>query len=51
MPAEDFDALAWLPEAELAEHFAAPLDQVRVRRRERGRARAAGGESGRADAY
>jgi hypothetical protein len=42
MPAEEFDAVAWLPDADLAERFAAPLDHVAVRRREaRGEAAAA----------
>jgi hypothetical protein len=40
MPAEDFDASAWLPDAELAEHFAAPMDHVSVRRSERSHGRA-----------
>jgi hypothetical protein len=35
IPAERFDASAWLPDANLAERFIAPLDHVRVRRRER----------------
>jgi hypothetical protein len=35
MPPEDFDASAWRPDAELAERFAAPLDQVPLRRCER----------------
>ena len=40
MPAEDFDASAWLPDADLAERFMAPLDQVSVRRTERSHGRA-----------
>jgi hypothetical protein len=36
MPADDFDASAWLPDADLAERFTAPLDHVRARRWERG---------------
>lgn len=35
MPAEDLDASARRTDAELAERFAAPLDQVPLRRRER----------------
>jgi hypothetical protein len=34
MPAEDFAVVARWPDAELAELFAAPLDQVAARRRE-----------------
>jgi hypothetical protein len=40
MPAEDFDASVWLPDAELAERFVAPVDHVSVRRSERSRGRA-----------
>ena len=40
MPAEEFDAIAWLPDADLAERFMAPLDQVSVRRTERSHDRA-----------
>ncbi len=40
VPAEDFDASAWLPDAELAERFVAPMDHVSVRRSERSRGRA-----------
>jgi hypothetical protein len=32
MPAEDFSASAWLPDAALAEVFVAPLDPVARRR-------------------
>lgn len=39
MPAEDLDASARRTDAELAERFAAPLDQVPLRRRERAGAR------------
>jgi hypothetical protein len=35
MPADDFEAEAWLHDAALAERFVAPLDYVGVRRRER----------------
>jgi hypothetical protein len=37
IPAEDFDASAWLPDAELAERFVAPLDHISSRRGERSR--------------
>jgi hypothetical protein len=50
MPGSDFDSAAFLSDAQLAECFAAPLDQVRVRRRERAHACSAGGESPRDDA-
>jgi hypothetical protein len=39
IPAEDFDASAWLPDAELAERFVAPLDHISIRRGERSRGR------------
>jgi hypothetical protein len=39
MPAEDLDASAWRTDAELAERFVAPLDQVPLRRLERAGAR------------
>jgi hypothetical protein len=39
MPAEHFDASAWLPDADLAEQFVAPLDHVSARRDERSRDR------------
>jgi hypothetical protein len=31
MPAEDFDASAWSPDADLAERFVAPIDHVSAR--------------------
>jgi hypothetical protein len=42
MPADAFDAQLPRPDAELAEHFVAPLDHVSARRRERGRERTHG---------
>jgi 2-iminoacetate synthase ThiH len=43
MPGDDFDAATRLPDVDLAERFVAPLDQVRLRRRERSRSRPAEG--------